>query len=118
MSRFIQLWKKHGTVSHRILIPTYLADNKFINEVLSTFDAGHNGRPTRVPVREAMTAMTNDVQPVWLEMSHPGPLLHSRCRYGVALVDTPGFDHTELSDADVFINIATWIGSHCPSSVP
>jgi hypothetical protein len=116
MSWFIQLREKHGTVFRRILNLTYSGDNKFINEVLSTFDQGHNGRPTFVPVREAMSAMTTEVTvlPVRLQSSYH---LHSRCRCGVILVDTPGFDHTDMSEADVFLKVATWVKSHCPSSV-
>ena len=116
MSRSIELWKKHGTVSCHIPVSPNLDGPKFVNEVLSSFDqASHGGGQTRVSVRETMTAMTADVQQVQLEVSYK-PLPHPRCRR-VVLVDTPGFDHTTMSDADVFSKIAIWLRSQCPPLV-
>ena len=82
---------------------------KFINDVLQSFDRDLGREAWRVPVREGMTAITSNVQEVLLEM-----LLGNR---HVVLVDTPGFDHTELTDEEVFRRIAIWVRNYF-SSVP
>jgi hypothetical protein len=58
---------------------------------------------TPVPVREGaqMTSVTVDVHEVRLELRKP-PALRGRV---VTLVDTPGLNHTDLSDLEVLSRI-------------
>ncbi|KAF4614587.1 hypothetical protein D9613_003446 [Agrocybe pediades] len=57
------------------------------------------------PVGHGLTSCTNGLHPIQLNFPNDGPLGH----YKITLVDTPGFDDTNLEDTAILRLIADWL---------
>ncbi|TEB20536.1 P-loop containing nucleoside triphosphate hydrolase protein [Coprinellus micaceus] len=80
----------------------------FINRILEE-NTAINSTPVSVREGGQMTAVTVDVHEVRLELREPPPSLRGRV---LTLVDTPGFNHTDLSDLEVWQKIENFSSKH------